>query len=86
MFTTIITYHERCTPWNAPEFEDRLAAAGESAEIGGDGGRDEGEVGKENTRETDMGKKHGSFAWHDCMTTDVDAAIDYYGKVLGLGT
>ncbi len=33
-----------------------------------------------------MGKKHGSFAWHDCMTTDVDAAIDYYGKVLGLGT
>ena len=33
-----------------------------------------------------MGKKHGTFAWHDCMTTDVDGAIDYYGKVLGLGT
>ncbi len=33
-----------------------------------------------------MGKKHGKFAWHDCMTTDVEVAIDYYGKVLGLGT
>lgn len=33
-----------------------------------------------------MGQKHGSFAWHDCMTLDVDAAIDYYGRVLGLGT
>ena len=33
-----------------------------------------------------MGQKHGTFVWHDCMTTDVDAAVDYYGKVLGLGT
>lgn len=30
--------------------------------------------------------KHGRFAWHDLMTTDVTAAIDYYGKVLRLGT
>ena len=33
-----------------------------------------------------MALKHGTFAWHDCMTTDVDAAIDFYGKVLRLGT
>lgn len=30
--------------------------------------------------------KHGRFAWHELMTTDTKAAIDYYGKVLKLGT
>ncbi len=30
--------------------------------------------------------QHGRFTWHDLMTTNVPAAIDYYAKVLGLGT
>lgn len=28
----------------------------------------------------------GKFVWYDLMTTDPDAAIDFYGKVIGWGT
>ncbi len=38
-----------------------VAAAGESADIGGDGGRDEGEVGKENTKGDGYGKETWEF-------------------------
>jgi predicted enzyme related to lactoylglutathione lyase len=28
----------------------------------------------------------GRFVWHECLTGDVDAAVDYYGKLIGWGS
>ncbi len=30
-----------------------------------------------------MANKHGDFIWYELMTTDADAASDFYGKVVG---
>lgn len=32
---------------------------------------------------TDVMKQHGAFSWNELMTTDVDAAKDFYGKLFG---
>jgi predicted enzyme related to lactoylglutathione lyase len=33
-----------------------------------------------------MGSPHGRFVWYELMTTDVEAAKAFYGKVVGWGT
>lgn len=33
-----------------------------------------------------MSEKRGRFVWHELMTTDPDAAVDFYPAVLGWGT
>jgi predicted enzyme related to lactoylglutathione lyase len=32
-----------------------------------------------------MGSSHGRFVWYELMTTDVEAAKAFYGKVVGWG-
>ena len=32
---------------------------------------------------TDTMKQHGAFSWNELMTTDVNAAKEFYGKLLG---
>ena len=36
--------------------------------------------------ETDMTDQQGRFVWYELMTTDVEAAKVFYGKVVGWGT
>jgi predicted enzyme related to lactoylglutathione lyase len=33
--------------------------------------------------ETSMSSSHGAFVWHELMTTDMEAAKTFYGKVVG---
>lgn len=38
------------------------------------------------TRQASMSGSHGRFVWYELMTTDLEAAKAFYGKVVGWGT